>query len=545
MLRTLFVLVTFLCANSISWSQNSDDAAPVTKTFYISNATVIQSPDKQMENASIIIRDGIISEIGKSIKVPFDAQVIDADSMYVYPGFINAATHTGYKDPETKVEKAKDPGNPTFQQAGITPDISLRDVYDSKDGLKGLREVGYGYAQVFPQGKMLPGKGSILTTGTGDFSHNVLKEDVAVLAQMKSSRGVYPNTVLGLMTRFRELFKNAALLAKDKRKYALNPQGLKRPVEHREMEALMASAQGKQPVYFNATSIKNILRAIKLKNELGLNMTLVGLQNSTPILSKIKQSGCPVVVSLKLPKEPKAPDSTKATAEEKKLYARQKEAYMSAINQAQSFVKSGVPISFSSIGTKDGDIVKNLRKMVANGLSERDALAAMTVQPAQLLGIDKVAGTLEKGKLANLFMTDAPYFGEKSKLMYSFTDGVLYDLSSKKKGGKDNLEDVVGKWKYDIIIPGMTESGVIDISKEGEEYVVKVSSDSSPGDFSEATDVTVDDKTISFNLSISREGMNLSLDYELTFDGSTMEGTVDTGQFGSFPAEGKKINSPE
>ena len=82
----------------------------------------------------------------------------------------------------------------------------------------------------------------------------------------------------------------------------------------------------------------------------------------------------------------------------------------------------------------------NLMTMIENGLSEDAALAALTTNPAQLLGIDKMAGTIEAGKMGNVLVSTAPYFTKKSQFKYVFVDGDKYEYEvkdDKKKGDKE------------------------------------------------------------------------------------------------------------
>jgi len=223
---------------------------------------------------------------------------------------------------------------------------------------------------------------------------------------------------------------------------------------------------------------------------------------------------------------------------------RKKESIKDYEGQAAMMEKKGIKFAFTGISTKPGDIRKNLKRMMDAGLSESAALAALTTNAADQLGISKIAGTIEKGKLANLVITDKPYFEEKSAIRYVFVDGQMNEMKKKdeKKGDieKGAGAALAGEWKYSIEIPGQTQSGVIKITADGDELTIEVSSADSPEDFEEATAVSLNGSNLTFDLSIDYDGFQMELSYDLEIAENAMKGMVKAGQFGSFPLEGSR-----
>ena len=119
-----------LCLIWPSWvsAQDEKELAPVSKTYTITNATVIQSPGKKIERGNVVFRNGIITAVGKDAAAPAGSIVIKGDSLYVYAGFIDGLSHAGVVKPkeDSPRERAKDPGNPTPERAGITPQNDVR-----------------------------------------------------------------------------------------------------------------------------------------------------------------------------------------------------------------------------------------------------------------------------------------------------------------------------------------------------------------------------------------------------------------------------------
>jgi len=177
--------------------------------------------------------------------------------------------------------------------------------------------------------------------------------------------------------------------------------------------------------------------------------------------------------------------------------------------------------------------------MVEHGLSQDAALAALTTNPAALLGMSNMAGTVEQGKIANLFITDKPYFEEESKIKFIINDGSVKENKEKKKKkstGDGTVGELAGDWSYAVEIPGQAQSGVIRISGANDDLSIEVSSSDDPSDFAPASNVSLSDNELTFDLTI--EGMTYNLAMEI--DDESFEGTVAVGEFGTFPMSGEK-----
>jgi hypothetical protein len=115
--------------------QEERELAPVSRTYAITNATVVQGPGRKMEQATVVVKDGLITAVGKNISIPPEAIVIKGDSLHIYAGFIDGLSRTGVIKPkeETNRERPKDPGNPTPEVAGINPQNDVRTALNPGD----------------------------------------------------------------------------------------------------------------------------------------------------------------------------------------------------------------------------------------------------------------------------------------------------------------------------------------------------------------------------------------------------------------------------
>jgi len=185
--------------------------------------------------------------------------------------------------------------------------------------------------------------------------------------------------------------------------------------------------------------------------------------------------------------------------------------------------------------------------MIKDGLSEKDALAALTTHAADRLGISQIAGTLQRGKMAHIVMTTAPLFDEKSKIKSVIIDGTMhkYDVSQKKKkkeGESGEKIDIAGLWNYTIEIPGMASSGTMTITPNDDVYDIIITNSQSPDQPAEASGVELEGDKMVYDFQLDAGGLTITVSNNITFDGDTMEGTVSVADFGSFEITGTRVD---
>jgi len=434
-------------------AEEKPPVAPVGRTYAITNATIVQSPGRKIEKGIVVMKDGLITAVGASVPIPPEAIVIKADSMFVYAGFIDGLSRTGVTKPkeEKEKEKVKDPGNPSAERAGITPQNDVRNWLNPNDkSVEELRNLGFTISQVVPYGNFLPGSAAIVLLGGKSPDDMVLVNNSALYSELSGAQNVYPNTVMAVMAKWRELYKNASLTKSYQSVYAANRNSLPRPENDRILEAFYPVIDQRIPVLFKSEKVLEIQRVFALKNDLNFQLLIADVKEGWPIIPKIKSSGAKVFLSLDLPDEIKKEgkkdekkDAKKDTVktessktpfdlEKEELEKRKKEAIALYTSQPSEFTKAGMTFGFSSMSVKTKDLQTNLRRMIKAGLSEDAALAGLTTNPAQLLGLSDRIGTIDNGKMANLVISYKPYFDEKSKVRYVFVDGTLYKIETKE-----------------------------------------------------------------------------------------------------------------
>ena len=563
----LGLLIMILFPYSSVYSQ--DAPGEVTRTYAITGVHITTSPGTMIKNGTVIIKDGLIHNVGRSVSIPADAQVIKADTMYMYAGFIDGFSHIGVPKPkEEERARDKDPGNPTNKRAGITPEKSVADVLSAgHKSISEYRAVGYTAAHSAPYGRMLPGQGSVILLDGKNAADLLYKADISNYGQLLGGQGVFPSTVIAVITKYRELYRQSQQANTHITNYKRNGVGMKRPTYDVATIGLIPLTKKQTTLFMSAPNHLDIHRAMALQKDLGFKMALANVKSGYRMADRIKRSNIPVLLSLDLFKEEKEKKDDKKKDDKKKgdkddkkkelnewdkeieaFTKRKKEEQNNILGQAAAFAKKGVRFAFSTDGTSAKSILGNIRRMIKAGLSESDALAALTTNPAQILGVSQTMGSIQNGKIANLFISKTPIFDEKAKIKYVFVDGNLHEYEEKKKGDKKKSGKVseenkayVGIWEYSINAGGEILTGELEINQNEEGTLEGTLSGAQLDSTVEIDEITVDGNKLSF--TADADGITIS--WKGSIDGESMSGEVNAAPMGIFPITATRTSGPD
>ena len=515
------------------------------RTHAITNATVITSPGEQIENATIIIKDGIITSVGSDVAPPADARVWDAEGLMVYPGLI---------DPAMLVDAGTiERGPHAHWNRHIHPQISAADLEaPSESARKSLREVGFTVAAVYPEDGILRGSGVVLSLADENHEPTIFIERAAMAAGFDRGGG-YPSSLMGSIAAFRQAIYDSRWYRDANKVYNDHPAGNEPPEHADAFEAMRDVVDNKQQIVFEVDDELNFLRAAKLLKEFELDGMILGSGMEFKRLDEVVATGLPILVPLNFPERPDVSsfDAADSTTLETLLTWEQ------APTNPRRLADAGATIAFTTHGLdKQGAVFSSIRRAVNNGLSEDAALEAMTISPATLLGLEDIIGTIEVGKVANLVVVDGPLFAKKSEIRDTWIDGQRYEInvddSEDQYTGKGVLKITQGnakpietpieidtqKKKVVIEMPRESESGgEVDVD-DGE----TASEESTPTDESES-DEAAESKPESLKAkSVTFNGSRLSF----LIDGKLLDapgyvqmvGTLTEGEFvgsGSMP----------
>ncbi len=543
-----------LCAAIPLHAQDVDAIAPITNVVAIRNARIVVAPGNVIERGTVVVRDGLIESVGTRATVPYDAYVIDGDSLTVYAAFISGLSHAGVPELERGAYRGESESRsqPEPDRAGIQPQRDVRMMLDpSETSVKALRDAGFGAAHVVPRGRFLPGQGALVVLAGDTPSDMVVRGETVQFAQFDGALGVYPSTPMGVMAVMRQYAREASRRQAIGGAFEAGPNGNARAPFDPAHEAFYPVLDGDQPMLFHVDDANEIFRAIRLSDELGLTLMLAGLKGGEVAAAALARSGAPLFLSMELPKAMKedstaaayvagtrTPDYAGVDAERDNLLARKRAAIARADALPATMHDAGLRFGFATEEVKTADLAKNLRRMVAAGLSEDDALAALTTDAAALLGASDVLGSVERGKIANLIVSQGSPFAEKPDVRMMIVDGRVFEMDAKKDAAKpDSTLDPVGVWDIVASTPQGDQVSRLTLSGTIDALAGTVSSPqfTAPAEVDEAR-LEGDQLTVVFT---APQFGRLSLTGTLTAD--TYEGTVEVPQLGSFPFAATRV----
>ncbi|MEM6784718.1 MAG: amidohydrolase family protein [Bacteroidota bacterium] len=557
-MHRLSVLLLLLCLSVPAFAQRAvtEDTPlrPVTRTFALTNARVVQAPGQVLDNATVVVRDGLIEAVGANATVPFDAEVIPADSLTVYAGFIDALGYAGVAKSEAERPDIDNPDEPPREVAGLTPDQDVRALLKADDNrIKQLRELGFTVAHVAPREGFLAGTTATILLAGDTPDALVFRGNMALLAQFDTAPGAYPATPMAIIARVRELMRQAADQHDAEALYAELPSGRGRITYDPVMHALAPAARGDQLLIFVADNSNEAFRALKLAQDTGTQVFLAGLPDPAPLADRLAAEGRPLFLSLDIPDaiEGEDADSTATEppqaatrtfsyegldAETATLQAKRRDA-MARVERSAALLDSlGVEFAFALMDMKPGDVQDNLRRLIAAGLPEDAALAALTTDAADLLNLDATMGTVEAGKMANLVVTNGSYFDEEATIELVFVDGHKFELATDEPpegADPDAVVEAVGTWDYTADVSGQTTSGTFTLEGDAGNLSGSITTD-------QFGTITFDSVTLDGNvltMVFSAQGMGRITGSGL-IEGDTLTGALDlAGADFSIPIE--------
>ncbi len=427
---TVLCFAFLLMVASQGWSQSSPAEA-------FKNVTIHTADGKTIKSGSIVWRNGIITDVGKNINIPFDAYVRDGgDSLHVYPGFIDGHAHWGSPDIAEDVETPDEPGNPGYARAGIQPDRKASEVLqtDSK-ALSEAPKQGFTAAALGLKGQMLPGQVDLFFINGKETENLLLKQGIGMTAQFEEAQGqAYPSTTMGIMSQFRQLFNDAKALQQQEQYFASVSSNYPAPKQNKVLEALYPVMNEQQPFYFIVDTKENIERVFTLQDELGFEVVIVSGKEAYKQAEALKARNIPVLASIDLPEEPKwrseEDDDQPEITEEMRIFRdKQEQAYKADIQNIEKLIDSGVKVGFASNGLELADIGKNLTVLKEEGnLNDEDILQMLSQSTADILGYGNRLGNISEGRIASFTVFSKPFMEEKAQALYSVTDGNLIEF---------------------------------------------------------------------------------------------------------------------
>lgn len=391
-MKRIIVLAALLW--TVPWLAGQASSAKIL----IVNATIVPVVGPTIEKGQILIADGRIAALGSRVDHAPGAQVIDAAGMFVYPGWIDAFSRYGLAEiaASASTVDARELGkeNPELRAAWA---INPQSVHFGTGRCNGTTA-----ALVAPAGKVFPGLAALVKMDGRTFPEMAVRETVASLINFPvspRSRGEGGSSKAGeskldvtakLVEKIREFLAEARFYLKRKQT-AERDRSLAPPAVDPKFEALAPVLAGELPVIITVEKAKDIELAIRFVREEKLKAIFRGCGQGYKVADKIKAAGIPVIID-SLCQDPLEPE----------------DGYDAPFRNAGELARAGVPICFSSGEDPSAgkDLTYHAARAVAFGLEHPEAIRALTIGAARILGVSDRLGSLEVGKDADLFICD-------------------------------------------------------------------------------------------------------------------------------------------
>lgn len=544
---------------------------PPPPAYAIENATVIHSDGRTETGVTIVVRGALIEAMGPGVTAPADATVLEGDSLYVYPGLVDAQGGA-----ELDIEELETPDSVRTWDAprDLQGMLAHRRVADhlnhERDAIKQQRAQGIVAAGIFPDRALAAGIGAAIINRT-DIARQwdlIANDNLGLAMAFQGGRGVYPGTLFGVIAYIRQSFEDARRAGTVRVAHQQDPSGMSAPGSDPDYEVLRAAMEGRIPVYFSANQAEDIRRVLRLADEYTFRPVIVGGHEAWRVRDELARRDIPVLIDGDFPRPDKwktedpeeddaeadttAADTTAAdtTAADtttqadqpsqepeplEPAAAREKKRIEDIRANAARLAEAGVRFGITS-GGGDGDVLEAARISIEYGLSENVALRALTSTPAELLGISHMT-RIGAGMSATFIAANGPLFDEDSGIMHVFVQGEYEEGAAGDRGGAAPTVSVTGSWDWNFTSGGQEfpMQATLEMEADGP-FTGSVS-----GDQFGAQPIRgrVSGNSMRFTITLSFGGQTMELTGEATVEGDRMSGQGE-GPFGTFSVTGRK-----
>ena len=499
-LTLLLLILTF----NFTFSQDyfpTNDGIKFDNTNYttFTNAKIYSSHNTTIENGSMVVKDGKIVDIGKSVEIPKNSTIIDLEGKSIYPSFIDIYSKFGVKAPERKSGDRRSPQyNNTrkgyYWNDHIRPEQNAIEFFKYDDRkAKELIKNGFGAVNTHLSDGIIRGKGVLIAlTDSGD-SNNIIDDNSTQylsLSKSVTSSQSYPSSIMGVFALLKQVYFDAEWYSK----------GLSK-TNDKSLEALNENKNLIQ--IFEAKNKINSLRIDKIGDEFDIQYVLLGGGDEYERIEEIKATNASYILPVNFPDAYDVEDTYSANI----LQLSDMREWNQKPTNPSHLEKNNIVFAITLDGLKSPNNLKeNIIKAIDHGLTKEKALEALTSIPAKLIGRNDVLGYLKKDYLANFLITSGEIFDNNTVIYENWVKGNRNIINSME------IRDIRGKYKLTV----GNKNTVLDISGKLEKPKAKLKDStltvkklSYKGGWLNMT-VNDDSKFIRISLRVNKENNNLN-----------------------------------
>lgn len=465
-MKKLFITIILFSVFSV----NAQEYFPVNTSVKTSkntmvafkNATIHVNSKNVIKKGTLLIKDGKVISVGKSVRIPEGTNSIDLNGKTIYPSFIDIYSDFGIKKPKRNFSRGRRPQYDAERKGyywndHIRPETSAYSFFkfDSKKSKEYLK-AGFGVVNTHLQDGIMRGSGLLVSLNPhSNDAYRILDDNSGQylsFAKSVKSRQAYPTSRMGAMALLRQTYLDANWYANGKMK-------------NKDLSLQALNKYENETQIFETGNHIDAVRADKVGDEFGIQYTIVGSGDEFERIQDIKNTNAKFIIPINFRVAYDVADP---------LLAQHIDlGEMRKWNQEPSNLKvlsnHGIAFALTTHKLKSvSSFHKNLRKAIKYGFNKKNALAALTSIPAEILGNDKI-GNLNIGSYANFIITSGDVFDSKTTIHENWVQGdrnIINDMNIKDITGDYVLR--VNNQEYNLSISGKgaNQKGKLTIGNE-------------------------------------------------------------------------------
>ena len=433
-MKKIFLIITCVAVITGAFAQETISPAPAQKeTIALTNATIHVGNGKVIQNGTVVFKNGKITEVGANASTA-GAKVIDCKGKHIYPGLILSATQIGLV--EVPSVRATADGSEIGE---MNPSIRSLVAYntDSKV-INTLRYNGILLGNIVPDGGLISGSSSVVQFDAWNWEDAAYRSDGAIhfrmpsLLQRRGGRGGFGNFGGGQQNvdpvkRGLEQIENVKVFFREAKAYMAEANHASANLK---FEAVRGLFEKKQKLFIHCNIVKEMLLAIDFAREFGFDVVLVGAADSWQIADLLRQNNIAVVLG-QLHNLPVMIDDD----------------IDQPFKTPSMLQKAGVLFSITDDdeNTRSRNLAFNAGTAAAYGLTKEEALSAITLNAARILGIADRTGSIEAGKDANIVVSEGDLLDMRTNIIdHAYIQGRDVDLHNKQTQLAEKYENKYG-----------------------------------------------------------------------------------------------------
>ena len=417
---TFLLLISYPLFSQQSFPENGVKST-FSPIYAFTNANIIISPEKQIHNGTLLIKEDKIIAVDSVINIPDGAIIKDLNGDFIYPSFIDLYSDYGIK-PAQKSEynyrpqfESKKIGAYHWNQA-IHPEVNAAGEFEhnEKQAEKYLKS-GYGVVLSHKHDGISRGTGCLVSLSNEKENKSILIEKSASYFSFKKgvSNQRYPNSLMGSVALIKQLF--------------LDAYWHKNTGKTTNLSFNAFNNQLSLPHIFETNLLTDYNRVYNISDEFEIDFIIKGNGKEYQRIDEVKSYNFPIILPLNYPLkyEIKNPEESDILTLSKLKH------WETAPFNPRVLSENSIKFCFTMSDLEDPkDFIKNLRKSIKKGLTKEEALRALTLSPAEFIGVENILGTLEKDKKANFIICSSDIF-EDGEIYENWTNGIQNIINEK------------------------------------------------------------------------------------------------------------------